>query len=143
MSQISRKVMFIDDDKHFLYLIERIVKKIESISDFLTALNGQDALDQIDQMLSSDSVPALPTILFTDINMPIMDGFAFIEQFKQRQTEEPRLDAVQVIVVLSSSADQIDKTRFADQGIATEYLIKQSAPQMKSEIERILIDYSL
>ena len=139
------KVMFIDDDKHFLYLIKRIATKIDLVSDIVEAHNGQDALDQLDQALDPDDAAQLPDILFTDLNMPVMDGFAFISTLLDRQKTEPRLKAIKKIIVLTSSADSNDRSRFEELDIEMEmgYLLKQAAGQMKADIERIIVEHAV
>ncbi len=137
------KVMFVDDDEHFLYLVRRVANRTNLVSDIVEAINGQDAIDQIEKMLDEDGDAQLPEILFTDLNMPVMDGFAFIDTLIERQSTEPRLQAIKKVVVLTSSSDPKDQARFEQQSLVTEYLVKQAASEMRKELERILIEHTV
>ncbi len=78
-----------------------------------------------------------PAILLLDINMPLLDGWEFLDNFieileKRKDTIDGRL----IIYVLSSSVDKKDIEKAGVYTIVTDYLIK---PITKDTISRISI----
>ena len=81
--------------------------------------------------------PEHPAILLLDINMPLLDGWEFLDNFmnildNRKDTIEGRL----IIYVLSSSVDKKDIEKAALYSIVTDYIIK---PITKDTISRISI----
>ena len=61
-----------------------------------TYANGKLALDRIKELLASDH--NIPEVIFLDINMPIMDGWQFLEEFITLRTEQK----IRINIVTSS-----------------------------------------
>ncbi len=78
---MKKNVLLVDDDHIFNYLNERIIQRMGFSDEIHSARNGQEAIDLLNRYLSGSS--SLPDIIFLDLNMPVMDGFAFIEAFKR------------------------------------------------------------
>ena len=134
----KKTVLFIDDDEEFLYIIKRITKKISYIKETLTAKHGQDALDQFHLWLKQD-IP-LPNYAFVDINMPIMDGFSFIEKFGELKTVHPKLERVTFIAILSSSINEDDKKRAESYGMFSTFITKpKNINEMKKLLEKLIV----
>src|SRR5690606_34954928 len=83
-----------------------------------TALNGKEALDLLNGYLSGSN--AVPDVIFLDLNMPIMDGFAFLEAFKR--VNIPNKEMVSIVIV-TSSTDPADIAKAKAMGI-DHYLTK-------------------
>jgi CheY-like chemotaxis protein len=103
----SKKLNFIviDDSKLDCFIAEKIIKntgKSESIKSFLQA---QDALEYI---IGSPSDDNAHTIMLVDIQMPVMNGFEFVEAFEKLPS-----DVIQnySIYVISSSINDNDLKR--------------------------------
>lgn len=91
----------------------------------ITAEHGLDALNKI--------ADQTPDILFTDLNMPVMDGWALIDNIRQDPTfsELP-------IVVLSTETRPVLRARAIARG-ASGYLTKPvRAPKVLAETKRLL-----
>lgn len=78
----TKKLHFIviDDSKLDCFIAEKIIKNTgicESIKSFLGA---QEALDYIRE---SPSAEGIHTIMLVDIQMPVMNGFQFVEEFEK------------------------------------------------------------
>src|SRR6185312_8822342 len=69
------KVFLIDDDTINNYISENIIKKSGYTDAVNIFLNGQDAWHTIEN--SSEN----PGLILVDINMPVMDGLEFLEQY--------------------------------------------------------------
>ncbi len=107
-----KNVLLVDDDHIFNFLSAKILQKTGIAGEINTALNGKGALDILNNRYR-DSV-TIPDVILLDLNMPIMDGFTFLEAFKELNM--PHKDDIQIIVV-SSSQDPRDIQRARDLGV--------------------------
>jgi CheY-like chemotaxis protein len=91
-------VLLVEDDPITNYINRRLINKVGVASEIQIALNGEDALALIQERIQHNK--SCPDLIFLDINMPVMDGFEFLERF--RRLDFPRKDKV-VIVMLTTS----------------------------------------
>lgn len=105
------KIMIVDDESDFEQLIRQKFRRQirEQTYEFLFAKNGQDALDQLDVHADID-------IVFSDINMPIMDGLTLLSRLNEKN---PLLKAV----IVSAYGD-MDNIRFAMNRGAFDFICK-------------------
>ena len=96
------RVIFIDDDKDLNFLQERMCISSKFIQHYYISSSGPQTLDYLKR---TDSPP---DIIFVDINMPIMNGFEFIEEFEKRFFKQFPQTA---LFVLSSSVRENDKIK--------------------------------
>ena len=74
-----------------------------------------------------------PDIIFLDINMPVMDGWEFLEAY--RAIEEKLPDTISIYLV-SSSVDKNDIMRSRQFKYVTDYLVK---PVYKEKFSQVLL----
>lgn len=70
-------ILLIDDDDATNFINKMMLEESECVEHIDVLKNGQLAIDY----LLNDSNPT-PDIVFLDINMPVMDGWEFIEEYK-------------------------------------------------------------
>jgi len=120
---MGKNILLVDDDDVFHLLSSRLLKQLGITKGIHTARNGREAINFITTHdFSNDQGP---DVIFLDLNMPIMDGFTFIEHFKE--IDLPHKDRI-VIVIVSSSQDPKDLARAAELGIE-HYLTKPITEQ--------------
>lgn len=122
----------IDDDPIFIYGTKRIMEEVDFCEDILVYNNGQDALDSFADLTKTDK--ELPSIIFLDLNMPIMNGWEFLEQFIK--IENNNLGKV-IVYIMSSSVDPRDLERVGNYEIIHNYILK---PFSSKDLENILVD---
>jgi two-component system nitrogen regulation response regulator GlnG len=103
---MDNNVWVIDDDKSIRWVLERALKKAElDVKLFESASIAMQALE-------SDT----PQVIITDVRMPGIDGFQFLENV---QTQHPELP----VIVMTAHSD-LDNAVHAYEGGAFEYLPK-------------------
>ena len=122
-----QNILLVDDDEVFHLLSNKLLNRLGIVKDIYTARNGKEALDFVNSHnLTSDG----PHVIFLDLNMPIMNGFAFIEALKHQHVN---LDERLVIVIVSSSQDPVDLARARELGIK-HYLTKPISEENVREV---------
>lgn len=119
----NKCVLLVDDDTIANFLTRKILEEINLASEIHTAMNGKEALHLFNSYYAGDH--SLPDIILLDLNMPIMDGFEFLEAFQHLNL--PKKDTVKIIIVTSSFSAQ-DKARAEGLGIS-QFLNKPLTPE--------------
>jgi CheY-like chemotaxis protein len=113
-------VFVVDDDKIYHFLIKKLLTNngINLNPSFFE--NGLLALEGIKSKLNNGETP--PDLILLDINMPILDGWQFLEEFKLLK-EKIKKDII--IYIISSSDNIVDKNRAKDfEDEVTDYYLK-------------------
>lgn len=114
-----KSVMLVDDNEIDNIINEKIIEANSFADEILVFQTGQDALEYLSS--NQGDRTKLPEIVFLDINMPIMDGFQFLEDFEK--FSENVLDKCKIIM-LSSSISPKDIDRAASSKYVKKYLNK-------------------
>jgi CheY-like chemotaxis protein len=121
MGQKVELACIIDDDKIYVNLVKKIIEIKKLSENLLIFKNGMEALDHFKLILENATEEKLPDIIFLDINMPIMDGWEFLNEFiKIKNNFEKKI----TLYVVSSSIDPRDLERAKSFNMVTDYLIK-------------------
>lgn len=122
----------IDDDPIFVYGTKRVMREVDFCDEIMVFENGQDAIDALTEMV--DQNKQLPEIIFVDLNMPIMNGWEFLEDFVKIPNENRETVTVYII---SSSVDPRDLERIKSYKVVNNYILK---PISTNDLEEILND---
>src|SRR5882724_9641813 len=90
-------ILLVDDDPVCHFISTKILQQL-GLSKIHTAANGQEALTLIGGCTGEKE--SSPSIIFVDLDMPILDGFGFIEAYKKLNT--PRKDKTSIAILTSS-----------------------------------------
>jgi CheY-like chemotaxis protein len=99
-----QSVLLIDDDFASNYLTRAIIQDMDITEEIYTTTNGEEALHFMkENCLSTDT--SCPELILLDVNMPIMDGFEFLEELHKMETLK---NEHTTIVMLTTSSNQRD-----------------------------------
>ena len=100
-----RKIMAIEDSAIDQYVIEQMMKKSSFAERIFISGSAQDALDNLDKFTANHE--EMPQLVFLDIHMPNMNGFAFLTELEKKYGHIK--DSMSVII-LTTSLDPVDRT---------------------------------
>jgi CheY-like chemotaxis protein len=122
--------LLVDDDPVSHFVSASVLRHI-GVQKIRTVLNGKEALDHV----IDKEGHLMPDVIFVDLNMPIMDGFEFIKEFRRLSHFN---HSKTKLVILTSSFDPNEKRQAAELGV-TNFLTKPASEQDFLEILEPLI----
>jgi CheY-like chemotaxis protein len=120
MSKKISTILLVDDDLAINFFHKKLLSKIELTDTILPSFNGVEAIRDVMQLNNTINANDL-VLIFLDINMPIMDGWDFLDNFKQFSNE---LKYNFKIFVLSSSINPDDIEKAKNNSFVTDYCLK-------------------
>ncbi len=122
LTENSKKILVAEDEKPMAKAMQ--LKLAKAGFDVTTAFDGEEALHLVETK-SFD-------LIITDLMMPKLDGFKFLETMKDRNIEIP-------VIVTSNLSQEEDEMKVKKLG-AQEYFIKSNTPiiQIVENVKKIL-----
>ena len=115
----SPVVALVDDDKIFRLTALKTISATSLTDKILEFENGEDALIFLKENASNGD--ELPDYIFLDINMPYVDGWMFLEDYKDIKSS---LTKSITIYMISSSIDPRDVSRAKENIDVKDYIVK-------------------
>ncbi len=123
-------VCIIEDNPASVFWIKELMEEANFAEHFLVYNNGQAAFEQLSS--SIQDAAKTPDIIFLDLNMPVMDGWQFLQAFTQLKPAKEIL-----IYILTSSVDPEDTIKVLQYKNVAGYLVK---PITETELKKILLE---
>ena len=76
---MKKELFIIDDDPIQRIIISKMVKLVDSSLEINQIGNGEKGLDKLEKIKYSNH----PVILILDINMPVLDGWGFLDKIEK------------------------------------------------------------
>jgi CheY-like chemotaxis protein len=108
-----RGILLVDDNDTSNFLNERLLKRMAITDEIKILSNGKNAFDYLEKLNREGkaSSETKPELILMDINMPVVDGFEFLELY-QNLDEQFRQDIM--VAILSTSNHPQDTSRAKD-----------------------------
>lgn len=107
----------IDDDPIFVYGAKRILEIGKICHSILIYHDGKEAFDKLSQIILTNQ--KLPDLILLDINMPVWDGWQFLDEFVKIPIQQKI-----TIFMVSSSIDPSDNERIKSYEAVSDFIIK-------------------
>lgn len=107
MEKKFKNVLLIDDDSSSNFFHKRLLtKKSDFAENVLEATDGKQGIELLKTVKATGG--QTPDVIFLDINMPVMDGWDFLEEYEKL---EPEFKAKTVVIMLTSSLNPDDRDK--------------------------------
>lgn len=120
-----QSILLVDDDPVANFIHEDIFASLAISDEIKIATNGVEALKIVEEGSEKNECPQL---ILLDLNMPIMDGFEFLEGFKKLP-----LSCQNSKVIIVSSSDNFHDLERAKNFQVDDYIIKPLTEQKIQE----------
>ncbi|TAG56108.1 MAG: response regulator [Cytophagales bacterium] len=99
------KVTIIDDDRISIFIAEKVLKLADESIEVTSFISPLDALNHIKSISSPEH---LPDLILLDLNMPVINGFQFLENLYEANE---KLKSIKISILTSScSVQDIEKS---------------------------------
>lgn len=135
MTKLNRelKVLHVEDDDMDTLILQRLFKQLHVPHHLTQVSNGQAAMEL---MRSGDEF--IPDVILLDLNMPVMDGWTFLEELRK----DPKLH--KILVFVFSTSDNPPDIELAYSYHVGGYMVKPlTFSKFKSVVEHLLNLWSM
>jgi CheY-like chemotaxis protein len=125
----TETVLLVDDNDTDNFIHKRIIELAGFSENIIVKNSGKSALEFL------ESQEVIPSVVFLDINMPIVDGFVFLFEFDNFPEE---IKQKCKIVILSSSDNKKDIDRIVDNEYVVHFITKPLSEDSLNELKAII-----
>ncbi|MGC1516987.1 MAG: response regulator [Maribacter sp.] len=126
---MTYKLILIEDDPIFTFLLEKAIKKANLNGRTTAFTNGSTAIE----FLKKDYNEEENFVLFLDLNMPLMNGWQFMELFKT--FADPANCSV---FILTSSKNQMDIDILMENPLVADFISKPISELTMEKIKEMI-----
>ena len=123
-------VMLVDDNDTDNFISKRIIEITKFAKRVEVKGSGKSALDYLKEYQNDPN--NLPSVIFLDINMPIVDGFVFLYEF-EKFSELVRSKCK--VIILSSSDNKRDIDKIVNNNHVIKFITKPLTETALDEIK--------
>ena len=128
--------MLLDDDDLVNFINQKVMESFHFSKNIYVNTSAKSALEFINNLTVAGNAgkDLVPQVIFIDLNMPLMDGFQFIQALLRNKNEYVQNTK---LVILTSSVHEMDRIKARDISDNIEFLNK---PLTKEMLERLVVN---
>lgn len=119
------KVFIIDDDPIHQRIAQIMIEKHQLFDQYCSYTDAEEAYFFLKENKSDSAI--LPDVILLDLNMPVTDGWDFLDLFENIRDE---LEKTIRIFIVSSSVDDQDKIRSQTYSSVNGFISKPLSPDI-------------
>ena len=123
-------ICIIDDDEIYKFTVKKTLEIKQLAKRTLVFSDGEEGIKFLSSNL--ENVDELPDLIFLDINMPIMDGFQFMDEYIKIH---PKFSKKITIYMITSSVDPVDYEHAKKYTEISDFIVK---PINAEDLEAII-----
>lgn len=123
-------ILLVDDDKTTNFLNNLLLNDLSVAHQVLVAENGQQALRILREQDNTSNCPAL---ILLDINMPVMNGFEFLEAYQELDYVNKQTVVIMMLTTSLNPRDVIRLQKMPLQGFLSKPLTREKVQQLLKE----------
>jgi two-component system chemotaxis response regulator CheY len=127
---LKSRVFIIDDDPIHQRIAQIMISKHNLFDEYFSYTEAQKALDFLEENKKNEE--SLPDVILLDLNMPVIDGWDFLETFETLVKEFKK--GIRVFIV-SSSVDEKDVLRSKTYVAVKGFISKPLSPDIIRSIK--------
>ncbi len=135
--------MLIDDDEPTNFVSTIYIEEAQCTHHIQITESGQKALNYLsssEEFASDNGDFPCPDLIFLDINMPAMDGWEFLDKYKQLKKEQ---HGKVIIIMLTTSLNPDDSIRAGKIPEISGFAIKPLTAELIDKVLREHFDWQL
>lgn len=117
-------ILLIDDDEATNYLHKLYIEQANIVENIRIAYNGIEALEYLKNTQNSEYL--IPELIFLDINMPGMNGWEFLEEYKKLDV---KIKGSAIVIMLTASINPDDEAIGISHPNVVGYITKPLLPE--------------
>lgn len=128
----EKTILMIDDDVEDQEIFIETLSEIDPLIKCFNFSNVRNALKALEEKI------ILPDLIFTDINMPLMDGYEFLKEIKKCN------DLNHIPVIIYTTSSEVEHKQQSIKLGASSFLTKPSKIlELKNNLETILSEHCM
>lgn len=134
----NRAILLVDDDPICNFICKKLIEQLGYQNHIEIAKDGRSALNYLELAITEKSKP-LPCLILLDINMPVMNGWKFLEALEK--LPKNLFHDIQ-IVMLTSSVSPLDVKKAENNALLAGFNTKPvNVKSMASILEKHLLKH--
>lgn len=124
-----KSACIVDDDEIYVFGLKIMMKSVNFCDEIMVCENGEVALNFLKPLTTKPE--NMPDVILLDINMPVMDGWEFLDEFTKVKSGN---DEKTIIYMMSSSVNPADLEKAKTYELISDYLVKPVNKNILKEI---------
>lgn len=133
------KILCVDDDPITLMLCKKVIERTSFAQEIITAQNGEEAFQyfkNIIREINSGNVVDYPKLVLLDLNMPIMNGWEFLDAYLENNFQEILTSK---FIILSSTIDPDDVNKSKKYIMVYDFMSKPISTEMIENLKNKIL----